>query len=436
LALFSNFKPIKKGGVMQLSGKKSCVLFVSLVIELIANISCGKSPTSTNEIETGGIEVQVQVLEGDDGLPKVSRTAFDSLVVEITGSDISPIRYSNFINPGHSLFIDTLPAIPAGSERRIKMFTINQSGETVHEDSGGERILRVEPGVVAVLQAVLVPKRGSIYLQIGSVPTTIDSMGAVFTGSNGGRWAVAVVRAPRVFLSIDNIPNGTSGVLSVAGYTAASDTLYRARSTLTINSRTLNTVKLSFDAVPGGLSLSGSLQLPGATLVSANMGTGVVAERETGALVITEIMYAANDSEYVEVFNPSASPVAYDTLVLEIDGTRRLFTGVSVAANGYFVFGRQQLPWADTYSTVRSALDLSSNGNWITLITKDGTVLDQVAFCGGINQLEWPRISGKASICLQPGAYNAADNNFGRFWTAATTPIAGAPALLGTPHLI
>jgi hypothetical protein len=275
-----------------------------------------------------------------------------------------------------------------------------------------------------VLQAVLVPKRGSIYLQIGGVPTTIDSMGAVFTGSNGGRWAVAVVRAPRVFLSIDNIPNGTSGILSVAGYTAASDTLYRARSTLTINSRTLNTVKLSFDAVPGGL------------LVSANMGSGVVAEKESGALIITEIMYAANDSEYVEVFNPSASPVTFDTLVLEIDGTRRLFTGVSVAANGYFVFGRQQLPWADTYSTVRSALDLSSNGNWITLITKDGTIVDQVVFCGGINQLEWPRISGKASICLQPGAYNAVDNNFGRYWTAATTPITGAPALMGTPHLI
>ena len=87
------------------------------------------------------------------------------------------------------------------------------------------------------------------------------------------------------------------------------------------------------------------------------------AETEQGDLVITEIMYAANDSEYIEIYNPQEADVTYDSIYIDIDGTRRLFTDVSIGAQSCFVFGRQTLPWADAAHSVKSALDLSGNGN-------------------------------------------------------------------------
>jgi hypothetical protein len=63
------------------------------------------------------------------------------------------------------------------------------------------------------------------------------------------------------------------------------------------DSRSLHNVKLSFDAVPGGLALQGTLQLPGVTVASGSIGSNTVAEQESGVPVITEIMYASNHSE-------------------------------------------------------------------------------------------------------------------------------------------
>jgi hypothetical protein len=83
-------------------------------------------------------------------------------------------------------------------------------------------------------------------------------------------------------------------------------------------------------------------------------------------------------------------------------------------------------------SAVASALDLSSNGNSITLRTKSGQVIDRVMFAGGSNNLEWPVVSGKQSIVLDTTITDAAANNFGRNWRAATTLISGTTQS-GTP---
>ena len=201
-----------------------------------------------------------------------------------------------------------------------------------------------------------------------------------------------------------------------------------------MDARSTNGVTLSFETNPGGIALSGALELPGAVTVSAAMNGATIAGSETGELVITEIMYAANDSEYVEVYNPSTTTLDYDSLYLEIDGVKRLFEGVSVAAKGFYVFGRKLLPWVDAAHPTASALDLSGSGNWITILEKNMTVLDQVIFTGGTNALEWPRVSGKRSICLRSENCSAEENNYGRNWYGATDGIENVPSQYGTPH--
>jgi hypothetical protein len=191
-------------------------------------------------------------------------------------------------------------------------------------------------------------------------------------------------------------------------------------------------VSLEFSNSGGSLSIATKILLPAATVVSASLGTSEVAPLESGDCIITEIMYSANDSEYIEIYNTTSSQLHYDTLTLDIDGTRRHFLDVTIQSHDYFVFGRKELPWVDRFHSVQSALDLSSSGNWITLRTQSG-ILDQVIFSGGSDGLDWPDIHEKRSIILDSQFYNTSENNFGRFWKQASTLIPSSDHLYGTP---
>lgn len=398
--------------------------------------SCGELPLSAAPTQQGAVAVRTIVANRLAKRSSQLATVFDSLVVEVDGSGMEPIRYSRSFATGDLLVVDTIPHIPVGDDRTIRVYTSNAAGQVVHEDSLGVRTVRIEQNVTMQLQVVLVPACGSLYLQVGSVPTTIDSLWATFVAVDGTTWTTHVARKPKVALSIDGIPHATEGTLSVAGVTTAGDTLVCAETTLVFSAHSNNVLQLNFQSTPGGLVLNCTVVLPGATIVSASMGEAPVALVESGELLITEIMYAADDSEYIEIYNPANNPVQYDSLVINIDGKSRFFTDVTVGAEGYFVFGRELFPWVNATHAVQSALNLSSTGNWITLLTTDGTVIDQVVFLGGTNDLEWPKVRGKQSIYLQKEGYSATFNNFGRYWRASETALDGTDAQWGTPHTL
>jgi hypothetical protein len=177
-------------------------------------------------------------------------------------------------------------------------------------------------------------------------------------------------------------------------------------------------------------------------VVSGNIGSAKTVAWETGRLIISEIMYNANDSEYAEIYNPSGYTYA-DSLILEIDGICRPLGVVTIQAKEFFIIGRRSLPWADVYPSSSSALDLSSGGNWICLRAKAGTdtVMDWVAFCGGSNSQEWPNLgTAKKSIILDSCTADPLYNNYGRNWTTAQTIISQSypsvsTAQYGTPKI-
>lgn len=276
---------------------------------------------------------------------------------------------------------------------------------------------------------------GSIYLQLENIPTSVDSIFASFTADDKTVWGVKAKRSSKLYLSIDKIPNNTHGTLYVAAVDSLKDTLYSASKEFTFNAVSMQNISLNFTATPGQIILSMTVVLPGVTSASGNIAAPESSVVESGDLLITEIMYAANDSEYIEVYNPKGTDQVFDSLYFDIDGTYRLFTNITVHAGQAFVFGRRLLPWCDVAHSVASALDLSSTGNWITLRSKTGAIIDRVIFAGGSNALEWPNVSGKQAIVLDSGINDAQANNFGRNWHAATTLIAGTANQYGTPKI-
>lgn len=411
---------------------KVAAVFSLCTLSSIILFSCGKAPSAVDRPEYGTIAIKTLISHSLMKQAGVQATSFDSMIVEIDASDFSvPVRKSICLKSSVASQ-DTISSIPSGSSRIVKVWTVNTSGTVVHRDSVAAHTVTIEPGVCTPLSVNLIPAAGSIYLQLGALPTSIDSIEAVFLSDSGKAWKTKVKRSSRVYINIDNIPHLTSGVLTVTTFNATGIQLQQATSKLTVNAVKNETVTLSFSSSGGSLSMTAKVQLPAATVVSATLGAGEVATTENGQCIITEIMYAANDSEYVEIYNTTSAAIYYDTLTLEIDGTRRHFLNVTIASNDYFVFGRKDLPWADRFHTVQSALDLSSSGNWITL--RSGTaILDQVIFSSGSDNLEWPDIKGKIAAELDRTHYSASDNNFGRFWVAAKDAIPSFGQLLGTP---
>jgi hypothetical protein len=394
--------------------------------------SCGNMPLSNVKDNAGSLEIHTCVV--NPGLAKAA-TNFDSLIVEVSGSDIGVIRYSKPLNLSLPVHSDTLSRIPAGIERQVKIWTVDRSGATIHMDTVSHRSIRIDPNATTQLNVVLMPALGSIYIQLENIPTKVDSIVASFTGDNKTVWCVRAKRNTKVYLSIDKITNGTHGILYVAAVDSTKDTLYFASKELTFNAASMQNISLNFTSTPGQLTMSTTVVLPGVTSATGTIAAPETSAVETGALLITEIMYAANDSEYIEVYNPSTSDLSFDSLYLDIDGTCRLFTNITVGAQRAFVFGRRPLPWGDVAHAVASALDLSSSGNWVTIRTKTGAIMDRVVFTGGSNTLEWPNVSGKQAIVLDGSINDAQANNFGRNWHAATTLISGTANQYGTPKI-
>ncbi|MCU0609605.1 MAG: lamin tail domain-containing protein [Chitinispirillaceae bacterium] len=409
-------------------------LFIVGVVTVVSLLlMCGKSPHPNAPTDTGALEIRTCIMNSGlaKSLEKLATTS-DSLVIEVSGSDITTIRRCIPLLPGQLLRSDTVGAIPSGTDRRIKVFTIDRTGTTIQADSTGSRTVRIDPNTVTLVNVLLVPALGSICIQLENAPTKVDSVIAQFVADDKRTWGTRAKRSSKMFMSIDKVPHATHGMLTLFAIDTLRDTLYVASKELTFSARSLATISLIFSATPGKLALDLTIVAPGITLADVAMTKTDAAETESGEVLISEIMYAANDSEYVELYNPGTAVCVFDSLYLDIDGTARLLTNVSIGAKQLFVVGRMKLPWISAPLSPATALDLTSTGNWLTLRGKDGRMIDRVAFCGSSNPLEWPLVSGKTAIELDPAINDVLLNNFGRNWRASATAITGT-SQKGTP---
>jgi hypothetical protein len=424
---------------MFLSKVRLCAVSVVSVMIISMNMSCGNAPTKVERCSTGALEVQIQVRSELAKQVKTKATTYDSLVIELTDEDGEELRFVQSIDPTRTTIVDTISNLSTGVDYAVRITTINEGGRVIHEDANGVRTVRINQDVVSLLQVVLVPVSGSIYLQIADIPTSVDSLILEFQAENGGVWEKRIDRSRKIYTSLDNIPHETRGMLYVAAIGENGDTLFSADAEVIIDAHTVSgVVQLDFSEASeaGGLALNGTLVLPGAGIVTASLGDVVAAVEESGELIITEIMYAANDSEYIELFNPSEGDLVFDTLIVDIDGTSRIYTDVAIGAGSYLTIGRCVLPWIDLVPASTGVMDLSGNGNWLTVSLSDGTIIDQVAFTGGRNDLEWPRVSGKRAICLNGESYSSSSNNFGRNWFTASELIDGSESQYGSPQML
>lgn len=376
---------------------------------------CGNSPDVLN-VNNSSLEFNV-FFPSSNSLQKIKETTFDSLVIEIFGNDTLVLRKCTPINPNAIVCKESLSNVPTGKNRKINVYTVNKSGQTIHTDSEKNRVMDIDPNVNISLIITMIPSAGSIYLQVGAVPSNVSSISVKFTSSGGAVWETSVKREPKVFISLDNIPDGTRGLIEIAEVNDAGDTLFYTSKDITIDVRISTFLNLDLSSPPGQIEISVTVIKPELTVISIGNSSLKPAETESGELLITEIMYSANSYEYIEIFNPKNTEVTFETLFLQIDEKSFEFSKITIKPNGYYVLGRAGGNWINQFN---SNLDLVSYGNWITLKNSDLAIIDQVIFTDKTT-LEWPKTTTKQAISLNQNAYTAALNNLGRNWNLVET---------------
>lgn len=407
------------------------ILIASL---LTTQFNCGtlSSDNDQNQIGSANILVWINKTFTSKQTSGLRETTWNKLVIMISAADMDTVIDTFPVTMNQPFNSFTLENIPAGTNRCIAAWTIDLTGDTIHGIDTSN--VTIEPAKTTQVLFELIPVKGSLYCVLTEIPTSVDS---VYFGyyANALSWETKDKRASKLNLTLDKIPYGTTGTLSIVGYNTQKDTVASWKKSNFIFNNTNTTLQASFISI-GHVGLSVTIHTPGVTVILGIMDTTDSLEDEQGGLLISEIMYAANDSEYVELYNPNA--VAYDdTIILQLDnGTCRNYI-VTIPPKEFFVLGRRALPWADTYHPTTSALDLAStSGNWITIRAKDSTVIDIAAFQSGSNAQGWPDFSTsqKQSIALDSLPDNPEYNNYGKNWVSAVSRIdASVTQQLGTP---
>ena len=420
-----------------------CVFFVFAVIVPLL-FSCVRSSNPVTAGGGGAIEIRARVVNPPPaagragGRGAVAATVAERLVVEVSGSDLAPVRIeSGRIDLTRPSLNETIAGVPVGKNRRVTIWAVEKGGGVTHIDSLESRTVNIDATAPATIFATLIPAAGSIYLQFAGLSTAVSSVHASFVSHDGAVVREsAVSRSAKTFMSIDNIPHLTAGTLRVFIIASGGDTTHIATRELTFNARGNNSIDLQFFESGGGIEAEVTLYTPGVTVGSYNFGSASSSVIETGELIITEIMWNVGNDNYIELYNPSGDVVFFDTLTTDVDGTVRDFENVTVGPNAYIVIGRRSLPYADIHAPTTGGLPVGTTGNWITVRRgRAGPVFDRVICAGNNAALGWPSLSSSnnRSVELARDRYDAAENNFGKHWSAATEPIRGQANQYGTP---
>jgi len=394
--------------------------------------SCSKTPSPVQVQNYGTLEIRANVISST--LKKETRTEAESLVVEVSGEGIDTV-FMRKLDLSRPALSETITRMPVGKNLRISIRAISKNGVITHIDSLKYHTVTIEDAKITPIVTTLIPAAGSIYLQFTGLRADADSIHASFISADESfRVKAVAVNTSKITINLDYIPHGTEGLLSVVIKDKSGDTLNVAVKELTFNARGDNNIQLTFTTPGGSSEIEITLYEPGVTMISHDFKSQNMPLIETGELIITEIMWNAADSNYVELYNTTNDTLFFDPLTTDVDGTVRHYMNVKIAPHGYLVIGRRSLPYADLYPTTSLGFNITNTGNWITIKRADGTIINQI-FCGGgsYENIGWPKVSGKRSIELARDKYNAQDNKLGKNWRPAAQRISDDINQYGTP---
>jgi hypothetical protein len=398
--------------------------------------SCSWLKEDENLDDSGNLFVAVSLENANSTTRGIRQTTYSKLFLRVL-DDLGSVIKDTSITSSNDLVMCSLGKIPAQRECSVIAWTQDASGDIIHLPDTQSVV--VEVNSTSNLALFLKPRVGSIFAQFVAVATYIDSFFMSFD-SDSGSFASRVPRATNTFISLDKVPYGASGILSLQ--------VTRKDKSLLVNWDTLFTfqkdnisLELSF-VNSGAANFSITVDKPYNTTISGFGDTTVSLGAETNAgVLITEFcVNGTGDKDFVEIANLSAADVNFNELSIWIGlSSKAAITvkNVVIAPQKTFVFANTA---ADVWQNINAVGSLALVASYGMLrIYGDGILLDYVIYSdGGISG--WPKLpsSGGCSWTLKENIADPKFNNHSSNWKVSTDTafVDGTKNWYGSPGVL
>jgi hypothetical protein len=403
---------------------KKILLFITFLF-LASCSSSDRQNVSGAKDESSAVNVLLTIRSpSGNGIAKIAATEWNRLITVISGIGMDTVFDTIVLSGSETYKQFTIGSIPAGTQRKVRSWTENSlSGKTIHAPA--ETTLTMNPGVTENISLLLLPCAGTIQFQFADIATNIDSIFCQFATVSDTFKAVAKRSDRGVSVSLDYIPNGVSGLLSIYGtkFTVDHrDTIYRFERSLVFNASADSVLYPVFRKSGSIAKIEVTAIRPGVTIVQGSMNSNGDSA-ELGPIFISEVL-VKNGYEFIEICNPTGDSLYYDSLYLTVNSSDKLLLRcVGLPANGFYVAGRFLLPGVDT---VMTAIDLLSTGEEnLVLKNSNKQIVDMIY----ISKILTVNSDKSIELQLPSGVFQ---NNFDHNWIHATEIIEGY-SLYGTP---
>ncbi len=396
---------------------------------ILLSLSCTQSPSESELTQgNGNIRISARIIksEGDysgsqeNSLSKTAATTWDSLMILVIYSEGDTLKRSLRITPEDQLVTEVISQVPTGEDIMVHVYTLNSSNRTrIHSDSA--LIPELLKNETENLSFTLYPDMSSISFSLYDLDSEIDSVHAAFESGDTAYQNGTASIAGRAVFSIDYIPSGTSGYITLTAYNGSGDTLHsytkESLDLLTINSLSDSTIYEMWGDFNGDITVEAEIHSPGEVLVTGLMDNENTLLQDTSeeqcGLYISEIQ-PQNSYEFIEIYNSGAYiDSAIDTLYLHIS-SGSLYTLTDIVIDSFYVVSGASAEFSDTVIP-GIVTEIVSTGNAMSLYSKDYKLIDRVYF----HEDKWPIQSNRSIVLDTLLATGEIYNNYYDNWRRA-----------------
>ncbi len=394
--------------------------------------SCSKSRSMVEEQTEGSVTLAVTTPE----VSKSRATVATKLRVRIVNSAGTSVCDTTISIAGETSLI-TIPKLDQGTAYTAFAWTTDNSGTVIHSEKSTQFDV-VTNQITSILLALL-PRCGSIMMQLYDVPGTVDSVVLAFA-SDSGSFRTSKIGTAKMSLELDNVAYGAHGKLDLKMFKGAA-VLAEWDTTFTFTNQNISG-QFSF-LKSGGIETKITMEEPSNTIFSGSGDPTKKLDEESGKLVITEFMAnggstssPTTNGEFVEIYNPLTTPFTTDTLQLSAGDKIIKLANITIPAGGFYVVAAGGGSFWTPDTTI-STLDLIGTSGLIS-VSSNGVLHDYVIYFSTTSS-GWPALSPatKKSWEIDLVAPTAVLNNFGANWRGCATTKTSADGTLwsGNPRI-
>lgn len=375
---------------------------------------CSRTREIVQENRTGNATIGIALREPDLKI----RATTHSLIHVTVHAENGTLICDTTANSEKEICFLTIPGIKEGTGYVATAWSEDESGDTIHAPQ--IQLFDIAANENSSVTFQLHSICGSIIIELAEVPTSVDSLFAVFA-ADSGTFKAAKKRSSRIFLSLDKIPYGAKGTLRLTTVNSSQEIISTWDTLLTFTNQHISG---EFSLVNNGeLIAEISVDAPANTIFSGLGDTTSSLESETGDLIISEFCATGGSGsrscEFIEIYNPRSTSFSTDTLFIEVGDKTIKLPDITVQPDEYLVVSTTA---GSFWNPDRIAsLDISSTSGLITL-TSEEKLLDYVLFFND-SDANWKQLSSssRTSWVLNSKYLNCSTNNSGLFWEAATS---------------